>query len=155
MGNIKKFNEFNSVNEGLISWASKKINPGELDDLVKNIIENIKSNFSYDNLEFEPTNNNDTSPRTNKFNNTYSYKLNDDVIMVKKTLGGENFSLIINDDYVGRFVNTYYIKDLFHYLSDKYKNKDIEMKRRSVLNDVSTLRGKLSKYDNIRSKNGL
>ena len=47
MKTIKTWDEFNSVNEGIIdnikSSLSKRFKPGELDDIVQGIIHDIKS----------------------------------------------------------------------------------------------------------------
>lgn len=137
MGNIKNFNEFNSVNEGLISWAKKTFKPRELDDLVKDIIKKIKSDFKISKVTL---NKNLEGTR----GTSYSYKLNDDELVVKKT--GVNYSLILNDDWVGQFVSEYYIEDLYNFIDKKYKNKSVVAKKDERTERISELRNKYSKY---------
>ena len=85
---IKNFNDFeNSINEGLVSWASKKFKQGELDELISKIFNNIKNNFKISKLEYK------NIREEREF--FYIYEINDDIIKVSKN------RIILNNE-IGR-----------------------------------------------------
>ena len=107
MENIKNFNSF--ANEGLKSWINKKMNPKELDSLIKDIIYDIKINFNIDNL----------SAGDGLYRNVFTYTTSKNDII--KVIGG--YEISINGEDFTELVNKNYIKDIQNLLLDKYENK--------------------------------
>jgi len=150
MGNIKKFNEFNSINEGLVSWAKKTFKPRELDDLVKNIIKTIKSDFKISNVTLNPKRPPSIQHQASHYINGYLYEMGDDKIVVMES--ENNYSLILNDDWVGQYVSEYYIEDLYNFIDKKYKNKSEIEKTENRKKNVSDLRSKYNRYEPIKDE---
>lgn len=141
MDNIKNFEDFNSLNEGLISWAKDKFKVGELDDLIKDIINKIKSDFKISKLEFEPKKkgNQMEMSKYNVEKGTFLYTIGDDEIFVSAD------SLCINDDNITKHINKHYMIDLFKFFDKKNKETSKETSKEKSKDEVNKLKDKYSK----------
>ena len=126
---IKNFNDFeNNINEGLVSWASKKFKQGELDVLIYNIYNIIRNNFKISNLKGELI-----KEYRSYF---YIYEINHDTLKVSKS------QIILNNDNITEHVNKHYITDIFNYFDNKYRNFEKELKDEKYKQDVQNIKNK-------------
>ena len=139
MKNIQNFDEF--VNEGIgdfiskaVGSVSKTFQPGELDDVIKDIFNDIKNNFDIEKLKYRDI------EREMRKRDGYEYITSkDDKINV-------NFSgMWINDERVEN-VNRHYINDILEFFRVKYENKKKEKQLKNRREEIGEFRNKYSKY---------
>ena len=131
MKNIKNFNQYNNLNEGLGSWLSKKFNPGDLDHMLSLIKKGISKDLE---------------------------KTNDENKVIKKgiwlyyNLDGEEIAsngihIKISNEDITKYVNINVIIDFYNFLDNAYKNFEKYKQTNKDTEIRNKLWTKFRKYD--------
>lgn len=105
MKNIKNFNQYNNLNEGLGTWLSKKFNPGDLD----HTITLIKKGISKD-LE-------NTIDEHKVIKNGFWLYYNLD----GEEIASDGINIKISNEDITKYVNKNVIIDFYNFLDNTYK----------------------------------
>lgn len=109
MNNLKSYNSF--VNEGIRQWSSKKFDSKEMDSNLKQILQEIKNNFSIKDLKLDA------------HIDFYIIEYDMDLDKLRLTLdneGKKKYEMYLNGEDVTNQVNQYRIEDIFDFLYSKW-----------------------------------
>lgn len=125
MNNIKTFKQHKdnqeNLNENLgkdlIQWAKRTFKPEELDDLIVDIIRQLKTHdFDVDRLKI-------TAPENGY--SYYKYPIGSNTIKVS-ILDYNKPKLMLNNTDVTEYVDNFYIRKIYKFFKEKYNKEDKE-----------------------------
>jgi len=114
---ITKFEQFN---EGIKTWASKKLKPGYYGNAIEHIFKNvIKPGFKSKYLTMGYT----AGESRNKM-----YEFNNDLFNIKVSMGGGEYnvppSMYLNGKDITSEINKNIISDIYNFFDEKYNEND-------------------------------